>query len=39
MTLIWLAVLTQAIAVAVNPVTVNDGIMAAVIDVTMIVGL
>ncbi len=37
--LIWRAVLTQAIAVAVNPVTVIDVITAAVIDVTMIVGL
>ncbi len=37
--LIWKAVLTQAIAVAVNPVTVVDVITAAVIDVTMIVGL
>lgn len=37
--LMWRAVLTQAIAVAVNPVTVIDAITAAVIDVTMIVGL
>ena len=37
--LIWKAVLTQAIAVAVNPLTVIDVITAAVIDVTMIVGL
>lgn len=37
--LIWKAVLTQAIAVAVNPVTVVDVITTAGIDVAMIVGL
>ncbi len=37
--LIWNAVLTQAVAIAINPVTVIDLVSTAIIDVTMIVQL
>ncbi|MEE3717085.1 GTP-binding protein [Tumidithrix elongata RA019] len=37
--LIWNAVITQAVAIAVNPITVIDVISTAIIDVAMIVAL